>query len=127
MCIRDRFEEQLLNSIKNLSITGKEKKRLPNTSSVIINGVIASELVTRLESRGITISAGSACKTGNAEPSAVLKATGLSDAECFSTIRISFGPIHTKEDAGNLVVAIKKEVSEIRKTNEKKLEQMLKS
>jgi rhodanese-related sulfurtransferase len=48
-------------------------------------------LMGMLDYRGIAVSAGSACSTGEDTPSHVLKAMGLSDQAARETIRISFG------------------------------------
>ena len=50
-----------------------------------------------LGTRGVCVSAGSACNSHSTEPSHVLKAIGLTDEEARSTIRISFSE-YTKLD-----------------------------
>jgi cysteine desulfurase len=72
---------------------------LPNTLSVTLPGIDNAGLMGMLDYRGIAVSAGSACATGEATPSHVLKAMGLSDEAARETIRISLGR-HTS--AGDL-------------------------
>ena len=62
---------------------------LPNIMSITMPGVDANSLIALLNDRGIYISAGSACSTGENKPSRVLKAIGLTDYEARSTIRVS--------------------------------------
>lgn len=68
-----------------------ESECLPNTLSVTFPGVENAGLMGMLDYRGIAVSAGSACSTGEDTPSHVLKAIGLSDQAARETIRISLG------------------------------------
>ncbi len=71
---------------------------LPNTLSISFPGVENSGLMGILDYRGISVSAGSACSTGEDAPSHVLKAIGLSDQAARETIRISLGHETTARD-----------------------------
>ena len=51
-----------------------------------------------LDNMDVCVAAGSACNTDTIEPSHVLKAIGLTDAEASSTLRISFGHQNTFEE-----------------------------
>ncbi len=68
-----------------------ESECLPNTLSITFPGVENAGLMGMLDYRGIAVSAGSACSTGEDTPSHVLKAIGLSDQAARETIRISLG------------------------------------
>lgn len=68
-----------------------ESDCLPNTLSITFPGVDNAGLMGMLDYRGIAVSAGSACSTGEDIPSYVLKAIGLSDQAARETIRISLG------------------------------------
>lgn len=61
---------------------------LDHIISLTIKGVDAQQLISFLEMYGFIVSAGSACNSGNNEPSRVLKAIGLSDEDAKCTIRI---------------------------------------
>jgi cysteine desulfurase len=69
-----------------------ESECLPNTLSITFPGVENAGLMGMLDYRGIAVSAGSACSTGEDTPSHVLGAIGLSDRAARETIRISLGP-----------------------------------
>jgi cysteine desulfurase len=71
---------------------------LPNTLSITFPGIENAGLMGMLDYRGIAVSAGSACSTGEATPSHVLKAIGLSDQSARETIRISLGRTTTARD-----------------------------
>ena len=64
---------------------------LPNTLNITFPGVGNAGLMGMLDYRGIAVSAGSACSTGEDKPSHVLKAIGVSDQAARETIRISLG------------------------------------
>lgn len=68
-----------------------EAECLPNTLSITFPGVENAGLMGMLDYRGIAVSAGSACSTGEDKPSHVLKAIGLPDQAARETIRISLG------------------------------------
>jgi cysteine desulfurase len=68
-----------------------ESECLPNTLSITFPGMENAGLMGILDYRGIAVSAGSACSTGEDTPSHVLQAIGLSDQAARETIRISLG------------------------------------
>lgn len=67
--------------------------------SIRFNGVDAQSLVLALESRGICVSAGSACESHESKPSHVLLAMGLTEEQARNSIRISFSAVNEKIDA----------------------------
>lgn len=67
--------------------------------SVRFDGIDAETLVLDLANKGVCVSAGSACRSYNAEPSHVLTAMGLSEQEARSTIRVSFSHLNTVREA----------------------------
>ncbi|MEM8487805.1 MAG: cysteine desulfurase family protein [Bacteroidota bacterium] len=94
--LRDRFEQQLTDALPFVKINGGGAPRLPHVSNLAFPGVTAANLVTEL--RSLAMSTGSACSTGTGNPSHVLKAMGLTDAEAYATLRISFGRFTTEEE-----------------------------
>lgn len=73
---------------------GNSEKCLPNILSCCITGTEALLLAALLNQKfGICVACGAACSRGN--PSHVLKAIGLSDAENNSTLRISISRFST--------------------------------
>jgi rhodanese-related sulfurtransferase len=68
-----------------------ESECLPNTLSITFPGVENAGLMGMLDYRGVAVSAGSACSTGEDKPSHVLKAIGVSDQAARETIRVSLG------------------------------------
>ena len=82
---------------ENISLNGCPTNRLPNNLSITI-GFNSEKLITLLDGKGINISNGSACSSGEKVPSRILKAIGLTDNEAFSTIRITLNEDITKKE-----------------------------
>ena len=61
--------------------------------------------VIGLDMAGVAVSAGSACSSGKVEPSHVLRAHGIPDAETGCAIRVSFGWASSEDDVDKLVGA----------------------
>lgn len=100
---RDRLEQQVLDSIPRVFINGSEAERLPNTSSICLEGCDAESLVIGLDLEGACVSAGSACSSGRVEPSAVLLEMGLTPEQAKSTIRVSLCRSTTAEEVDRFV------------------------
>jgi cysteine desulfurase len=90
--LRDRLESGLKRLIPGLKVNGEGAPRLANTLSVRFPGVENDLLVIKLDQQGLHVSSGSACAAGAVEPSHVLLAMGLKEAEARSVIRFSLGP-----------------------------------
>lgn len=75
-----------------------EAECLPNTLSITFPGVENAGLMGMLDYRGVAVSAGSACSTGEDKPSHVLKAIGVSDQAARETIRVSLGHTTSARD-----------------------------
>src|SRR5690606_20006947 len=67
--MRDRFEAEVVRRIPCVTIHGVDSPRVPNTSSLRIAGVEAQAVIVLMDQRGVCVSAGSACATGDLRPS----------------------------------------------------------
>jgi cysteine desulfurase len=65
--------------------------RLTNNLNLTVEDVQGETVLLNLDMAGIAASAGSACTTGNSQPSHVLKAMGFSDDRCRTSIRLTVG------------------------------------
>lgn len=92
-----------------------EKIDCLGNANISFEGVDAQNLLLQLDEIGICASAGSACSTGNAQPSHVLTAIGLNPQMANSTLRVSFGGSNTNEDVEFLVENLQRIVKNIRK------------
>ena len=112
---RDYYIEQIENTISDVKLNGSRINRLPGNSNFSFLGINAQELLFKLDEVGICASAGSACSTGDAEPSHVLTSIGLSPQMANSTLRVSFGRCNTKEDVDFLIKTLQELVLNMRK------------
>ena len=95
---------------------GKESiLHLANILSVHFDGVNARELLTMLDVNGVYASAGSACTADSEEPSRVLLASGLTEEQALSTIRLSFCPETTADEFSFVADALRRSVAQLRK------------
>ena len=65
--------------------------RLPNTLGFSIPGASGEALMIGLDTGGISVSTGSACSSGSAQPSYVLEAMGVAAASIEGSLRVSLG------------------------------------
>ena len=68
------------------------------TLNLRFDGVDAQTLLLMLDSKGVCVSAGSACRSHEAEPSHVLVAMGISPDEARSSVRVSFSKYNTVDE-----------------------------
>lgn len=99
-------------------INNKKAPYLPNILSVRFDGVNARELLTMLDVNGVYASAGSACTADSDEPSRVLLASGLTEEQALSTIRLSFCPETTADEFSFVADALRRSVLQLRKLTE---------
>ncbi|MCB0393329.1 MAG: cysteine desulfurase [Bdellovibrionales bacterium] len=116
--LRDEMEELVAQSITGSTITGKNQKRLCNTSSIVIPGIDGETLLMNLDMKGFSVSTGAACSSGSQEPSPALRAMGLSIDEAQATLRLSLGFKNTKEEVLQFVEQLKKTVERLHSLNE---------
>ena len=113
--LRDQLITDVLNRVPGSALTGHPTNRLPSHASFILDGMDSSKLIMHLDMRGVRASGGSACKTGNPEPSSVLQAMGYSDSQASSGLRLSVGLHTTEADIEHAVDALVDVVAKIRK------------
>lgn len=101
--LRNYFLEKIKTSIPNMHINGTMEKRLPGNINISFEGIDATEILFKLDNYGICASGGSACSSGDNNPSHVLTAIGLPSELSKSAIRFTFGDFNTKEDVDYLV------------------------
>jgi cysteine desulfurase len=114
--LRDRLAGGIFAAIPDAALNGPADPtlRLPNNLNVTIAGVQGETLLLSLDVLGIAASAGSACTTGNTEPSHVLRAMGLSDDACRSALRFTVGRSNTEQQIDDAVDALVESVDRAR-------------
>ena len=104
--LRDFYFDEITKNIPNVKINGSKEKRLPGNANVSFKNINGEQLLLELDSLGICASSGSACTSGQSEPSHVLTAIGLNAEYIQGSLRTTFGEENTKEDVEFLIKSI---------------------
>lgn len=109
--VRDYYIKKVQKEIPNTRINGSMENRLPGNANISFKGVNASELIFKLDERGICVSSGSACSSGNTNPSHVLTAMNVPEVYLNSAIRTTFGDNNTFEQVDYVVKILRQIIS----------------
>ena len=112
--LRDYFMGRVLSEIPYARVTGSVKERLSGHVSFCFQFIEGETVLIMLDSDGICGSSGSACTTGQTEPSHVLTAIGLPEDVAHGALRFTLGRDTTKEDIDFTVERLKEVVKKIR-------------
>jgi cysteine desulfurase len=96
--LRDRLWEGISARVPDVRLNGHPTQRLPGTCNMCFKNVESESIVLGLDLKGIAVSAGSACTSGNVEPSYVLVAMGVTVDWAMGSVRCSLGRGTTAED-----------------------------
>lgn len=113
--LRDHLERSILDRVPGTRVNAASAPRLPNTSSILFEGIEGESLVIGLDLKGFAVSSGAACSSGAVEPSHVLTAIGLSRQDARSSLRFSLGRSNTREHVDALVEAVAVVAARLRK------------
>lgn len=112
--LRDGLEAALRAAVPEIRIHGEAASRLPNTSFIGFAGIEGEALLLRLSQAGICVATGSACTTGQKEPSHVLRAMGVDGAFALGTVRLSLSRYTTEDEIARVVEVLPGLVQELR-------------
>lgn len=115
--LRDHLIGSVLESIPDARLTGPMENRLPNHASFVFKGVDGNLLLTLLDAAGFACSSGSACKTGNPEPSEVMNALGLTREWGLGSLRVTLGVQTSMDDIQAFLAALPLLVEQARALN----------
>jgi len=115
--LRDRLIGTILEEIPDSRLTGHPSQRLPNHASFVFKNVDGNALLIMLDIAGFACSSGSACKTGNPEPSEVLTAIGLDSSWALGSLRISLGTGTTREQIERFLQVLPDCIQRLRKVS----------
>ena len=113
--LRDQIIGAALETIPDSQLTGHMETRLPNHASFVFKDVDGNLLLTLLDAAGFACSSGSACKTGNPEPSEVMDAVGLSREWGLGSLRITLGVHTTAEQIDSFIKTLPLIIEKARK------------
>lgn len=95
--LRDALESRLLARIPDAVIHGRGGPRAPHIVSISVPGTDAESLLMALDLAGVAASSGSACQSGDVNPSHVLAAIGVGPELSGAVVRMSLGALTTDQ------------------------------
>jgi cysteine desulfurase len=104
--LRDKIIGAVLEAIPDSRLTGDSEARLPHHASFAFKNVNGNLLLTLLDAAGFACSSGSACKTGNPEPSQVMNAIGLPREWGLGSLRVTVGAGTSSADVEKFLFAL---------------------
>jgi cysteine desulfurase len=104
--LRRRLLTGIHESIPAARLLGDPDDRLPGNAHVLFPGAAGETLLFLLDMAGISVSTGSACQAGVAEPSHVVLALGLDDRAARSVLRFTLGRTSTDADVDAVLAAL---------------------
>jgi len=112
--LRDRLIQGVLETIPDAYLTGHPSDRLPNSASFVFKGVEGESVLLKLDWMGVAASSGSACASGEPEPSHVLTALNLPLELCHGSLRLTLGNENTEKDVDYVLSILPGIVRELR-------------
>ncbi len=112
--LRDRLFEGIFERVPGALLTGHPTQRLPNNASFCFPGTQGEALVVALDLEGFAVSSGSACTSGNTEPSHVILALGIEREVAQGSLRLTVGRDTTEADVDALLEALPPIVARLR-------------
>ncbi len=113
---RDRLEAGIRKLIPNAALNGHPELRLPNTLNLTLPGLRGESLVVALDQHGISLSSGSACKSGSPDPTHVLMAMGKTADEAHCAVRFSLAHETTEKDIDETITLLGRVLEELETT-----------
>lgn len=112
--MRDYLIERITSEIPDVFVNGSMKHRHPGNANITFKYIEGESILLLLDSKGISVSTGSACSSKSLEPSHVLTALGVPVEMIHGTVRFTTGDFTTREDIDYTVDQLKEIVSKLR-------------
>ncbi|MGC4191609.1 MAG: cysteine desulfurase family protein [Thermomicrobiales bacterium] len=114
--LRDALWAGIQEQVPDVSLNGPDLdgQRLTNNLNVSIRGVQGETALLALDMDGVEGSAGSACTTGNSEPSHVLLAMGLTEETARASLRLTVGRGNSRDEIDDAIEVLAGVVARIR-------------
>ena len=104
--LRDKLEAEIRRLVPGARLNGHRTRRLPNTLNLTLPGLRGESIVLAMDQHGVSLSSGSACKSGSPEPTHVLIAMGRSQEEAHCSVRFSLSHYTTEKDIEDTAKAL---------------------
>jgi cysteine desulfurase len=115
--LRDHLIGTVLEEIPDTQLTGHPQDRLPNHASFLFKGVDGNALLMMLDLEGFACSSGSACKTGNPEPSDVLTSLGFTREWALGSLRVTLGMYTQPAEIEQFLTVLPQVITKLRLVN----------
>ena len=97
--LRDYVIDRVLKNIPEARLNGGLEHRLPGNANISFPGLEGETILLDLDMHGICASTGSACNSDSLDPSHVLLSIGVPEEIGHGSMRFTFGPQNTMEEA----------------------------
>ena len=97
--LRDYVIDRILKNIPEARLNGGLEHRLPGNVNISFPGLEGETILLDLDMHGICASTGSACNSDSLDPSHVLLSIGVPEEIGHGSMRFTFGPQNTMEEA----------------------------
>ncbi len=112
--LRSELESGILATVPGARVNGATGTRAPHISNISIPGIRSDLLMMHLDMAGIYCSTGSACNTGVATPSHVLRAMGIGDDLAGAAVRFSLARDNDSSDVDHVLEVLPGVVARLR-------------
>jgi cysteine desulfurase len=112
--LRDRFWQELQERIPDIRLNGHPTQRLPGLNNISFEGLEGEALLLTLDLKGMAVSTGSACSSGQTSASHVLLAMGIPPQIAQGSIRFSMGRENDDEAVDYALETIPQAVENLR-------------
>jgi cysteine desulfurase len=97
--LRDYVIDRVLKNIPEARLNGSRDNRLPGNVNISFPGLEGETILLDLDMHGICASTGSACNSDSLDPSHVLLSIGVPEEIGHGSMRFTFGPQNTMQEA----------------------------
>ena len=112
--LRDRLIKGIVDKIPHTIVTGDLEKRLPTIASFCFRFIEGESLLLSCDMVGIAGSSGSACTSGELDPSHVLMSIGLTHEIAHGSLRLSLSDFTTEEEIDYVIEKLPEIVQRLR-------------
>ena len=114
--LRDQLQMAVQQLVPEAELNGRADHRLPNTLNMTLPELRGESLVVAMDQHGISLSSGSACKSGSPDPTHVLMAMGRTEVQAHCAIRFSLSRDTTEQDIEDTATALEEVLEEMETT-----------
>jgi cysteine desulfurase len=117
--LRQMLKNGIIETVADIRINEDPEQHLPNILNVSFGSVDGESLLLILDGKGICVSTGAACSSGDREASHVLMAMNVPEKLARGSIRFSFGRQNTDADIRRVLRTLPQIVAILRQTQAK--------